>query len=79
VAHQCDCTEHLLKVIERKRGVIEKRRVRVSTDVDTVVELMVLEQDLAREHIRVGDVIGRSLQPTKLRGDTFAAGAALVS
>jgi len=64
VVHQCVCTEHRLKLIEQRRVELDRLKAQGSAGVESVVELMVLEQELAREHCHVGGLMGRSLRPT---------------
>ena len=58
------CTEHRLKLIEKRRVELDRLKAQGSAGVESVVELMVLEQELAREHCHVGGLMGRSLRPT---------------
>jgi len=58
------CTEHRLKLIEQRRVELDRLKAQGSAGVESVVELMVLEQELAREHCHVGGLMGRSLRPT---------------
>mmetsp|Transcript_37833 Transcript_37833/g.55573 ORF Transcript_37833/g.55573 Transcript_37833/m.55573 type:complete len:275 (+) Transcript_37833:881-1705(+) len=62
LVHQCECTEHLLKVIVKKRTALDRLKEQSSPGVGSV-ELMTLEQELAREYCKVGRLKVNSLQP----------------
>jgi len=80
--HKHECTDHLLKVINKKGAVISRLQVQGSSNGVASVELMVLEQELARVHYKVGRLVMESLQEGyQVPGsrDTLQAGTAPVA
>jgi len=62
--HKHKCTHHLRKGIKKKGAVISRLQVQGSSDGVDSVELMVLEQELAWVHYKVGRLMGASLLPS---------------
>jgi len=79
--HKHECTDHLRKGIKEKSAVISRLQEQGSSDGVASVELMVLEQELAQVHYRVGMLMMASLQAAKFQAsrDAFQTGPAPVS
>jgi hypothetical protein len=63
--HKHACTHLLCKSITKKGAVISRLQVQGGSDGVASVELMVLEQELARVHYKVGRLMMASLQAAK--------------
>jgi len=63
--HKHECTDHLRKGIKKKSAVISQLQDQGSSNGVASVELMVLEQELAQIHNRVGMLMMASLQAAK--------------
>ena len=63
--HKHKCTRLLRKSITKKGAVISRLKVQDGSDGVASVDLMVLEQELARVHYTVGSLMMASLQPAK--------------
>jgi len=63
--HKHSCTHLLCKSITKKGAVISRLQVQGGSDGVASVELMVLEQELARVHYKVGRLMMASLQAAK--------------
>ena len=75
--HKHACTHLLFKSIKKKGAVISRLQVQGSSDGVASVELMVLEQELARVHGARGkrrgvspEAAARPLEQTRVRGDS---------
>jgi len=63
--HKHECTHLLCKSIAKKGAVISQLQVQIGSDCVASVKLIVLEQELARVHYRVGRLMLESHQAAK--------------